>query len=181
MDRNFQLYTPGVRRLYHFEFHRDQALLTAEIRRTAEAIAAAAPAKIAKGTATAEEADAWAGLWAAIAEDYAAQDAWLAAGAGTSGWSLAEKLRELRRGNGWTWITKVEALRREIEARRTAYPADVAKGRLTREQAKAQLEALEAVHDCYWRHGYAFDGTRDELAAHGEVVMSNPLHEKAAA
>jgi hypothetical protein len=51
--------------------------------------------------------------------------------------------------------------------------ARVAKGQLTAD-AKAQLERLEAVHDLYWRQGFAFDGTRDELRAIGDAIRPNP-------
>jgi hypothetical protein len=181
LDPNFPLYTPGARRLYHFEQHEDQALLTTELKRTHEALAATLMAKIDKGQLTEEEAAALAGPRLAIIADLEAQDAWLAAGGGASGWSLAEKLRELHRENRVTWATKVGELRREIEGRRIAYPAMVEKGTLTQDQAKQQLDAVEAVHDLYWRLGYAFDGTREELRAYGEVILDHPLHDEQAA
>jgi hypothetical protein len=181
LDPFNQLYTPGVRRLYHFEFHEEQHLLTAELRRTVDHLCSAVEARIAKGTATRQDVETVRAIWSAIAADLEAQDAWLAAGAGAAGWSLADKLKDLRASSEVAWSTKVKAMRREIEARRRSYPADVQKGRLTGDQAKQQLEALEAVHDLYWRHGYAFDGTRDELRALGEVVADHALHEQQAA
>lgn len=172
------LYTPGSRRLYHFEFHGEHAQLTAEIRRTLEAIAAATRARVAKGSISIEEAELVMALWRAIAADFEHQDRWLSEGSGASGWSLAEKLRELRQQSGVAWSTKVKAVRREITSRRKAYPGQVDKGQLTSADAKAQLERLEAIHDCYWRHGYAFDGTAEELRALGEIVADSNLHEQ---
>lgn len=174
----FDLYTPGARRLYAFEFHGEEALLIAEIRRTLDALAAAAPARVAKGQVSEAEARQHAGLWLAIAVDLEAQDRWLAEGSGRSGWSLSEKLRELHKLNHVGWPDKIAMLRNEITARRQGYPADVAKGRLTADQAKAQLERIEAVHDLYWRHGFAFSGTREELRELGEVVADHDLHQQ---
>lgn len=172
LDPDFPLYTAGVRRLYHFEFHRDQHLLTAEVRRTLDAYAAAAPARIAKGQLTDREARAQAATWLAMDADLQAQDRWMREGAGASHWSLADKLRELRAAGDVSWEAKVAELRREIELRRAGYPEEVKKGRLTRDQAKAQLERIEAVHDLFWRHGYGFDGTREELRELADVVQS---------
>lgn len=174
----FDLYTPGARRLYHFEFHSDQALLSAEIRRVLDGLAAAAPTRIAKGQISDAEAKQQVVLWLSIAEDLEAMDRWIAEGSGRSGWSLSEKLRELRAVNHVDWPDKIAVLRNEITARRIGYPADVAKGRLTSDQAKAQLERIEAVHDLYWRHGFAFSGTREELRELGEVVADHDLHQQ---
>lgn len=167
LDR-FDCYSPGARRLYHFEGQEEQAQLTAEVRRTLEAAASGAQARIAKGSLTRDEAARLTTLWLAIAEDLEVQDRWLAGGRAEP--AAAQQLRELRARNGVAWSDKVTALRSEIEARRTGYPAEIAKGRLTPDEAKRQLDAIEAVHDLYWRHGYAFDGTREESRA-----MSGPI------
>lgn len=172
LEPGFQIYTPGVRRLYHFEFHRDEHLLAGEVRRTLDELNATVPGRVDKGQLTLPEAKAQATLWLTVAEDLEALVRWLAEGAGRAGWSLAEKLRELRAANGVAWEAKVAALRTEIEARRVGYPSLVAKGMLTRDQAKAQLERLEAVHDLFWRHGFGFDGTRAELAELAEVTQT---------
>jgi hypothetical protein len=159
----FDCYTPGARRLYTFEARGDQHLLTAEARRTLDAIAAAAPALIEKNRLTRDEAAQQAALWLAIAEN-------LEALAATQ---VDLRCRELRARNGIAWSAKVRELRREIEARRGGYPAEISKGRLTTDQAQQQLERLEAVHDLYWRHGYAFDGSRDELRAMTGPVLDS--------
>jgi hypothetical protein len=178
----FDLYTPGVRRLYHFEFHDEQDQLAGEVRRTLDSLAAAAPGRIAKGQLTEEDAVAQAAVWLSIARDLEEMLRWAAEGHAGAGWTLSDRLGEFRAETGISWTAKVEAMRREIMARRYGYPAEVEKGRLTRDQAKAQLERLEAVHDLYWRHGFAFDGTRAELLELGEVVIAQNLSmEKAAA
>lgn len=164
----FDCYTPGARRLYSFEGHGEQALLAAEVRRTLDAIAAALPARIDRGALTREEGAALTALWLAIAEDLEALDP-RHRGPGT----IADRCRELRARNGIAWSAKVAALRAEILRRRANNPADVDRGRLTADEAKRQLERLEAVHDLYWRHGYAFDGSRDELRAMTGPVLDS--------
>lgn len=172
LDPTFPCYTPGSRRLCDFEGAGDQALLTAEVRRSVPPIVSAADNRVAKGQQTPEEADRLAAIWRAIAADLEALDAWRADRwrGSTPYATVPERLALSRAENLGAWSDKVAALRREIEARRANYPALVAKGSLTRDQAHAQLERLEAVHDLYWRHGFAFDGTRDELRAHSEAV-----------
>jgi hypothetical protein len=72
-------------------------------------------------------------------------------------------------------------LRREIEHRRNSQEAEIAKGRLTAADAKAQLERLEAVHDLYWRQGFAFDGSRDELRAMTGPILDFDVEQQGAA
>jgi hypothetical protein len=169
------LYTPGAKRLYSFEARNEAALLSAEVRRTLDAFAAAAQARIARGQLTEGEAKAQAGLWLAIAEDL---EAWTA---GAPPWlreperSIAAELRTLQAKNGVRWTHKVATLRREVLARRDGYEREIGKGLLTPDQAKRQLERLEAVHDLYWRHAFAFDGSIDELRALGEMVTDQAI------
>jgi hypothetical protein len=181
----FDLYAPGGRRLYHFEFHEEERLLAGEVRRSLDALAAAAPARVAKGGMTINNARHEAAVWLAIAEDQEERDRWLQARRGKAAqpswpdpvhdWSLTNKLTELGARSGVSWTDKVTALRREITARRSSYPAQVDKGLLTSDAARARLERLEAVHDLYWRHGFAFDGTREELRELGDVVCAHNL------
>jgi hypothetical protein len=65
----FDCYSPGAQRLYWFEGTGQTPLLAGEVRRTLDAIAASAPARIDKGSLTRDEAAQLANLWLAIAED----------------------------------------------------------------------------------------------------------------
>jgi hypothetical protein len=170
----FDLYTPGARRLYTFEAHGETSLLAHEVRRTLDGIAASAPARIEKGALTREEALELAGLWLAIAEDLERGPATLTDKPACSCGCLHEHQVA---PNGVRWQHKVGALRAEISARRRGYPAEVDKGRLTMDEAKQQLERLEAVHDLYWRHGFAFDGTLAELRELSVAVLDSNLRE----
>jgi hypothetical protein len=158
LDANFPVYSPGSRRWIDFAERDELDQLTAEARRTLEAAAASAPARQARGSLTREEADRIGFVWLAIVEDLSQ---------GPDNLSDEMECAHLRRfkvaANGVRWEAKVTALRGEIALRRSAYPGLVDKGQLTCDQARQQLERLEAVHDLYWRHGFAFDGTRDEL------------------
>jgi hypothetical protein len=134
-----------------------------------DALEAAAPARIAKGQLTDAEPRAG-GLWRRSPRTSRRRTAGPpkapATAAGRSPTSCASSAPP----NGVAWTDKVARCGARSSPAATGYPADVAKGRLTRDQAKQQLERLEAVHDLYWRHGYAFDGTRDELRALGEII-----------
>jgi hypothetical protein len=171
LEPAFQCYSPGSRRWYEFAEAGELDQLAAEVKRIIAALAAAAPGRIAKGTLTEQEARRLADLWTAISEDLEAQFAPVP----------VDRLRELRAANGVPWAVKVDALRRELEARRLGYPAEVNKGRLTRDQAKQQLERVEAIHALYWRDGYAFDGTRDELRAISGPMMEAWIAQEGAA
>jgi hypothetical protein len=177
LDARFPPYSPGSRRLYDFEDAGELGLLTSELRRSLDALAAAAPARIGKGQISEAEATRLAATWLAIAEDLEAQDAWLAMRARgvASRQTLLERLAELRSRTGVAWAAKVAALRRELEARRAGYPAMIDKGTVTRDQAAQQLERLEAVHDLYWRHGFAFDGERAELRSMTDAILDADL------
>jgi hypothetical protein len=158
LNPRFPPYSPGSRRLWEFYEAGDEQLLADEVRRTREA----SDAKVAKGQRTPAEA----AVWAAIAADV---DLHAAAARLVDQHRecppIAAELARFRAENGIAWETKVQALRREIELRRSTYAGDVEVGRLAPDQARSQLERLEAVHDCYWSQGYAFDGTRDEMRA----------------
>jgi hypothetical protein len=165
LDANFLIYSPGSRRWIDFAERDELGQLTAEARRTLEAAAVSAPARQARGALTREEADRIAFVWSAIDMDL---------GQGPDNLSDEMECAHLRRfkvaANGVRWEAKVTALRGEIALRRASYPGLVDKGQLTRDQARQQLERLEAVHDLYSRHGFAFDGTRDELRALVDTV-----------
>lgn len=180
LDPRFPPYSPGSRRLYDFEEAGEHSLLTAEVRRTIGALDAASAGRIAKGQLTGAEAARLARCWGAIAAELEAEDAWFAerARGAVPRQTLLDRLRKLRLEHGVAWADKVAALRRELEARRTGYEALVAKGQLTADQARQQLERLEAVHDLYWRHGYAFDGSRDELRAIGAKILDADLEQQ---
>lgn len=163
LDARFALYSAGSRHWY--EFLPDQnGLLAGEIRRTFDTLAAATPARVAKGQLTFDAAVGVQAIWRAILEDLEKGPDNLAEQ------MCCEHLHHFKVAtNGVRWADKVAELRREIEQRRASYPADVAKGRLTQEAARQQLERLEAVHDLYWRQGFAFDGSRAELRAIAEA------------
>lgn len=177
LDLKFPPYSPGSRHLSGFEGRADQALLTAELRRTLAAIVAAAPGRIAKGQLSRADADRQIVLWGALVADLEAQDAWLAERARgiAPRQTLLAALDEISGCYHVGWQDKVAGLRHEIEARRRGYEAAIAKGQLTAETGRQQLERLEAVHDLYWRHGFAFDGTRDELRALSDAVLDADL------
>jgi hypothetical protein len=186
LSADFATYACGSRRLLDFTEANEQLLLLVEVRRTMDALAAAAPARIAKGSLTEEDqSKAELFLWLAIANDLEAGEAWLAeyrtlpSGCDLPRWSVADRIKA--RGDGYSWTAKVEALRTEIRRRREIYAGDVDKGRLTADQAQQQLERLEAVHDLYWRQGYAFDGTRDELRAYSAIILDHDVAEQGAA
>lgn len=162
VDARFPPYAPGSRCYYDFLDAGETGLLAAEVRRTLEALAASAPARVAKGQLSAAEAGDEAALWLAVALDLEQGPKNIARHDGI----LAEFQATAPR-----WEAKVDGLRKEIEARRNGYEAAIAKGQLTAGQAKAQLERLEAVHDLYWRQGFAFDGARDELRAIGDAIL----------
>lgn len=169
---DFPAYSPGSRRHVELAEAGEDHLLRFEVERTRGAVAVAAAARIAKGQLTRADGDRIDAVFAAIAADLSAGDVWLdELRRGRQPPPLPATFAELRAGNGIAWADKVGALRREIEARRRGYPAEVDKGRLTAAQAREQLERLEAVHALYWQHGFAFDGTRDELRAHGSALL----------
>lgn len=175
LDATFPPYSPGSRRWYEFADAGEEHLLAREVGRTLEAAAASAPARQAKGALTREEADRIALLWLAISEDLEAQHSPPVTR------TLAERLAQLRDKHGVAWSAKVEALRGEIALRRAGYPALVAKGQLTAEQAKQQIERLEAVHDLYWRQGFAFDGAREDLRAMTGPILDQDVEQQGAA
>jgi len=121
----------------------DTALLAAEVERSAAAHRAAAPARVARGAMTSEEAERIGLVLDSIAADLAA----------VAALRPGERLRDRvpRPGDRWTWEDKIHVLRREIHFRRAFDPGHVEKGRLTAAAAKERLERLEAVHDAYWR------------------------------
>jgi hypothetical protein len=164
LDPAFPPYSPGARRLYQFEEAGEQHLLSAELERTLAAFSQRRQSRIDKGQVTAGEYDATIAVWAAIAADVMVY-------VNSRHGPVLPRLQELRDGNGVAWADKVEELRRELEARRAGYPAAVDRGQLTRDQAQQQLERLAAVHDLYWRQGYAFDGTREEGRALSNAVL----------
>lgn len=168
----FDCYSPGARRLYHFEHHGEEQLLAAEVRRTLDTLAASAPARIDKGTLTGDEAHQLARVWLAIAGDLERGPDTMTGNAACPCGCLKETKVA---ANGVRWEAKVRALRTEIAARRTGYPAEVAKGRLTSDEAKRQLDALEAVHDLYWRHGFAIDLPIDQRRALAGAVLDSNL------
>lgn len=174
LNPRFPPYSPGSRRLWEFYEAGDEQLLADEVRRTREA----SDAKVAKGQRTPAEA----AVWAAIATDVDLHAA--AARLGDQYRPLptiADELARFRAENGIAWEAKVAELRREIELRRSTYPGDVEVGRLAPDQARAQLERLEAVHDCYWLQGYAFDGTRDDLRAMSDGILDYAVELQGAA
>jgi hypothetical protein len=176
---SFTCYAPGSRRLSDIMEAGELRLLTAEAVRTLDALEAAMAARIDKGQLTRDQAQCAAAIWRAIAADLAVEDEWLAERQHREpAWTIDARLVELRRRNGAAWADKVDALRRKIEARRGAYPTDVDKGRLTRDAAQQQLERLEAVHDLYWRLGYAFDGSKDELRAMSGPILDTYLEQQ---
>lgn len=182
LDATFPAYSPGSRRLYEFEAAEEEHLLAVEIERTATAFGAAADAKIHKGLATEEERDRGRQLWFAIGVDLGCFIAFNRQNrAGANPRPVDEMRAEKYRGLPVSWEAKVVALRRELEARRSAYPGQVEKGQLTRDQAQQQLERLEAVHGLYWRHGFAFDGTRDELRALSTAILDHDVEQQGAA
>jgi hypothetical protein len=185
LDAKFPPYTPGSRRLYEYELAGEQPQLLAEVRRTLDSLATSSPARVAKGSLTEDQAKATMFLWLSIANDLEAAQAWhaefrsLPSGCDLPNWSVAERIKA--RGDGFTWKQKVEALRGAIEHRRTSQESDVGKGRLTADQAKEQLERLEAVHDLYWLQGFAFDGTRNELIELAATLMDAAIEMTGAA
>jgi hypothetical protein len=180
-DPRFTCYAPGSRRLYEYE-DGEQRMLTTEISRTCAALEVAAEGRVAKGQITRDQARLAAAIWRAIADDLAVQDLWLAErNSREPAWTIGARLVMLRQQNEVAWADKVAAARHELETRRAGYPDDVAKGRLTADAAKRQLERLEAVHDLYWRLGYAFDGSKDELRAMSRPILDTYLEQAALA
>jgi hypothetical protein len=176
LDPRFDCYTRSSRRLYEFDDAGELHLLTAEIRRMLDGLAADAPARIAKGTMSREQGEAVIFLWLAICEDLAAQS--VKSVERQMDGTIAERLAELRRKNNVAWSDKITAMRGEIETRRAGYPTLVNTGRLTSEAAQRQLERIEAVHDLYWRQGYAFDGSKDELRAMTDGILDTYLDQQ---
>jgi hypothetical protein len=158
LDYDFACRSPGSRRWYEIAEAGELDTLRAELERTAAAYATVGQARVDKGLLTPAELQRAKAVIAAIVADFA--------------WNgtLAE-LKRLALEHGVRWPEKVAWLRSEIETRRVQYRAAVAKGQLTEAQARAQLERLEAVHWEYWAHGFAWDGSRDELRSHNERFL----------
>jgi hypothetical protein len=174
LNPRFPPYSPGSRRLWEYYEAGDEQLLADEVRRTREA----SDAKVAKGQRTPAEAAVWAAIAADI--DLLAASALLVR-QGRDHAPMGAELERFRAENGIAWETKVAELRREIELRRSTYAGDVEVGRLAPDQARSQLERLEAVHDCYWLQGYAFDGTRDEMRAMSDGILDYAVELQGAA
>lgn len=192
LDADFMLYSPGSHRLvdYAEQGRHGQALLTAEIDRTATAIKTAIPDRIAKGVLDEAEAVRILATFMAIAADLAAEreywaalDAlWSDAGANlaTGSPQLADFLAAVASGDDppIAWPDKVEALRREITHRRASFEADVSKGRLDPAEARDRLERIEAVHDKYWRQMFAWQSPTGAAAA--SIEWRNEIREHVA-
>jgi hypothetical protein len=207
---DFEQYSPGSRTLADYEaldcaaadetgaafgHPRGRALLIAECERTAAAVEAAAPARIAKGSQTKEEADRLAAIFRAIAADIAAELAhyqahWRHLEAGGS-FDNGPALGLPRPSDAFGWEEKVHALRRELHFRRR-YDADrIAKGRITAASAAEQLERLEAVQDKYfywlftWNspggHAVNSPAFRAEIRQHSEMLHAAAAARRAAA
>lgn len=164
------------RRLIDFEETGATGELGIAIQREIAVHAAAAPARIDRGTVTRDDAKAHHYLLEAIAADLhvRAQRAFL-----WSQWLVDHRLdvpppldqllaEQAEKIEPRPWAAKVATLRTVIEARSRSFDDDVAKGRATHALARAQLDALEALHALYWCDGFAWDGTTDELREHSD-------------
>jgi len=83
-----------------------------------------------------------------------------------------QQRRELPLSNRrFTWREKIAELRRELALRERFYPDRITKGRLTEDESRRRIAALQLVHDLYWKrcHCWEPDG---ELAreAHAERI-----------
>lgn len=131
-----------------------KALLIAELRRTRADFAAAAPGRIARGQLSGEEADRIGAALESMALDMETELDWLAAS--RNGRAAAPRMPLPRPGDAVGWEEKVHVLRRELHFRRRYDPDRVAKGRLSHDAARVQLERLEAVHAKYWQELFAY-------------------------
>lgn len=120
--------------------------LPAEIRRSAAEWGTAAAQRVEKGTLTSIEAERVAALLGAIADDLDADLAGVmpVPGASFSGWQAKARL-----------------LRGMVGARRRDDPDRVAKGRADPAEARARLDALEAVYARYWEELFAWAPPED--------------------
>lgn len=132
--------------------------------------AAAYPAMIAKQTMTRADAARHVAIWRAIEADFTAA----AAHQDRPGSAQA---RAASAGNTITWADKLRELRRELALRRNAYPKWIARAAatLTAAEAARKLEALDAIHWCYWHRLFAFtpageDPARDLARLHWIAV-----------
>ena len=69
----------------------------------------------------------------------------------------------------YDWTAKIHALRRELNLRRSVYPAQVKDGCIDRATADRQLRLLEALHARYWGEGWWMTGGLDAVRAFNEA------------
>lgn len=189
LDYDFPLYSKSAdRRLIDFEETGATGEFGIAIQREINVHAAAAPARIDRGTVTRDDAKTQHYLLEAIAADLRVRaqrvflwGQWLADHRLDVPPPLDQLLAEqAQKLEPRPWAAKVATLRAVIDARGKGFDDDVAKGRATEAQARAQLDALEAIHALYWADGFAWDGTTDELRAHSNLLLDQLGKEEAA-
>lgn len=138
-----------------------------ELDRELHARRAAYPRRIQNGQLSQEEADYHLAEFQVLVDDARARQAlivWHDGGKQAEAWAALQRLdaRVADHMTRWTWSDLVAGLRREIDLRRRGYPRWIAKGSLTKDDARHRLERLEAVHFKWWRLGHHY--MPDQLA-----------------
>ncbi len=145
----------------------DERLIVGEIEREMHHRRSAYPRHVAKGQKSPEEAEHEIDLMAAIHADLATLlllDRWYLSRSVDHARELDEAQRRAAdRIAPCGWSALVACLRREIDLRRRYYPRWIAAGSLQADDARRQLERIEAAHFLYWVRARHF--WPDELGA----------------